>query len=165
MTIKSQPLDFAVSMIAVAGYAFGTCKSSADIPICSAIARASSSTFPALSLQQARRGSQTRCACSPDLIRSRDRSRALSVVGRCLFDVLFDRASCVGHCSFRSRRGCPHPQNSLGFTRAGVSRKFCGILMCMYPSPPFGPPQRGHLNCDCAISADEGNSNKFRRAP
>src|SRR5262249_24732503 len=37
MTIKSQPLDFAVSIIAVAGYAFGTCKSSADIPICSAI--------------------------------------------------------------------------------------------------------------------------------
>src|SRR5262249_1793281 len=47
MTIKSQPLDFAVSIIAVAGGAFGTCKSSADIPICSAIARASSSTFPA----------------------------------------------------------------------------------------------------------------------
>ena len=53
MTIKSQPLDFAVSIIAVAGGAFGTCKSSADIPICSAIARASSSTLPALSLQAA----------------------------------------------------------------------------------------------------------------
>src|SRR5262245_14032239 len=32
MTIKSQPLDFAVSIIAVAGCAFGTCNSSADIP-------------------------------------------------------------------------------------------------------------------------------------
>jgi hypothetical protein len=50
---KSQPLDFAVSIIAVAGSAFGTCKSSADIPICSAIARASSSTLPARSLQAA----------------------------------------------------------------------------------------------------------------
>jgi hypothetical protein len=37
MTIKSQLLDFAVSIIAVAGCAFGTCKSSADIPICSAL--------------------------------------------------------------------------------------------------------------------------------
>src|SRR5262245_38120153 len=53
MTIKSQPLDFAVSIIAVAGCAFGTCKSSADIPICSAIARASSSTLPAFSLAAA----------------------------------------------------------------------------------------------------------------
>jgi len=53
MTIKSQPLDFAVSIIAVAGGAFGTCKSSADIPICAAIARASSSTLPAFLLQAA----------------------------------------------------------------------------------------------------------------
>jgi len=53
MTIKSQPLDFAVSIIAVAGGAFGTCKSSVDIPICSAIARASSSTLPARCLQAA----------------------------------------------------------------------------------------------------------------
>src|SRR5262252_2831997 len=53
MTIKSQPLDFAVSIIAVAGGAFGTCKSSADIPICFAIARASSSTLPARCLQAA----------------------------------------------------------------------------------------------------------------
>ena len=45
MTIKSQPLDFAVSIIVVAGCAFGTCKSSTDIPVCSAIARASSSTL------------------------------------------------------------------------------------------------------------------------
>src|SRR5215471_4591023 len=51
MTIKSQPLDFAVSIIAVAGeYASETCKSSADIPICCAIARTSSSTLPARSL-------------------------------------------------------------------------------------------------------------------
>jgi hypothetical protein len=53
MTIKSQPLDFAVSIIPVAGCAFGTCKSSADIPICSAMARASSSTLPARSLEAA----------------------------------------------------------------------------------------------------------------
>src|SRR4249919_3936107 len=51
MTIKSQPLDFAVSIIAVAGCASETCKSSTDIPICSAIARASSSTLPARTLQ------------------------------------------------------------------------------------------------------------------
>src|SRR6516225_2479442 len=51
MTIKSQPRDFAVSIIAVAGCAFGTCKSSADVPISSAIARASSSTLPAHTLQ------------------------------------------------------------------------------------------------------------------
>src|SRR5262244_2060282 len=53
MTIKSQPLDFAVSITAVAGGEFGTCKSSTDIPICSAIARASSSTLPARCLQAA----------------------------------------------------------------------------------------------------------------
>src|SRR5262249_41420843 len=61
MTIKSQPLDFAVSIIAVAGCAFGTCKSSADIPICSAIARASSSTLPARSLQAALKRSTISC--------------------------------------------------------------------------------------------------------
>src|SRR5262245_7196329 len=53
MTIKSQPLDFAVSIIAVAGCAFGTCKNSTDIPICSAIARTSSRTSPTRSLQAA----------------------------------------------------------------------------------------------------------------
>src|SRR6516225_7110123 len=61
MTIKSQPLDFAVSIIAVAGCAFGTCKSSADIPICSATARASSSTLPARSLQAASKRSTSSC--------------------------------------------------------------------------------------------------------
>ena len=30
MTIKSQPMDFAVSIIVVAGCAFGTCKSSTE---------------------------------------------------------------------------------------------------------------------------------------
>src|SRR5262245_23507255 len=53
MTIKSQPLDFAVSIIVVAGCAFGTCKNSIDIPICSAIARTSSRTSPTRSLQAA----------------------------------------------------------------------------------------------------------------
>src|SRR6516162_7907768 len=53
MTIKSQALDFAVSIIAVAGCSSGTCKSSADIPVCSAVARASSSTLPANSLRSA----------------------------------------------------------------------------------------------------------------
>ena len=61
MTIKSHPLDFAVSIIAVAGCAFGICKSSADIPICSAIARASSSTLPARSLQAASKRSTSSC--------------------------------------------------------------------------------------------------------
>ena len=53
MTIRSQPLDFAVSIIAVAACAFGTCKSSAVIPICAAKALASSSTLPACSLKLA----------------------------------------------------------------------------------------------------------------
>jgi hypothetical protein len=53
MTIKSQPLDFAVSIIAVAGCASETCKSSTNVPICSAMARASSSTLPARILQAA----------------------------------------------------------------------------------------------------------------
>src|SRR5262245_20191344 len=53
MTIKSQPLDFAVSIIAVAGCAFGTCKNSTDIPACFAIARTSSRILPARSLQAA----------------------------------------------------------------------------------------------------------------
>jgi hypothetical protein len=61
MTIKSQPLDFAVSIIAVAGYASGTCKSSAEIPIWSAIARTSSSTLPACSLQAASKLSISSC--------------------------------------------------------------------------------------------------------
>ena len=53
MTIKSQPVDFAVSIIAVAGCAFGICSNSTDIPIFSAIARTSSRTSPARSLQAA----------------------------------------------------------------------------------------------------------------
>src|SRR6516165_1919501 len=61
MTTRSQPLDFAVSIIAAAGCAFGTCKRSADIPICSAIARASSSTLPACSLQAASKRSTSSC--------------------------------------------------------------------------------------------------------
>jgi len=71
MTIKSHPLDFAVSMIAVAGCAFGTCKSSADIPICSAIASASPRTLTAGSVQAASKRSISPCegihpeACPP----------------------------------------------------------------------------------------------------
>jgi hypothetical protein len=61
MTIKLQLLDFAVSIIAVAGRAFGTCKSSADIPICSAMARASSSTLLASFLQAASYRSVSSC--------------------------------------------------------------------------------------------------------
>jgi hypothetical protein len=50
MTIKSQPFDFAVSRIAVAGCTCETCKSSGVIPACSAMARVSSNTLAAFSL-------------------------------------------------------------------------------------------------------------------